>query len=496
MYKLIKSILKHASVYGLGDILAKGIAFFMIPFYTRFLSTEQYGTLELLDLTSYVVAMILATGVGEAVYRFYYNYDDPEKKKTVISTAMITYWVNLAIGLPLLLLFSADISNLVFETVDFYRLFHIMFITTGIALSNEIPRVFLRIQRKSKLFVAVSLTKLVINLGLNILFIVKYDMGVEGILYGGLIATAIVGIFLLIYVFTQVKLKFSFEILNAMVKYGLPLVLNWLGMFVLHFGDRFLLQRFSSLADVGIYGVAYKFGMVLNFMILTPFLNIWKPKQFEIAKEPDAKNIFANIFTYFCFVIVFAGLGLSVLIKDIVFIMADTDYHSASIYVPVLLLANIFFMAYWFTQVGLLIEKKTKYLGLAALYGAIINVGCNMALIPRLGVWGATITTLVSFSFFLAFTTYYSQRFYFIPYQKNRLIKMAVAAGVLFFVGYSINPANVWVSIFVKSLVALAFPFVLLVIKFYSKDELKKFKELFGNLTKKSNRDMAHKQEN
>lgn len=488
MFDQIKSVLKHASVYGIGDILSKGIAFFLIPFYTHYLSAAEYGTLELLDLTSYVVSMILATGVGEAVYRYYYNYDDPDKKRLVVSTAMITYWVNLSIGLPLLLIFSDSISNLVFEKPDFYRLFNIMFITTGIALSNEIPRVLMRIQKKSVMFVSVSLTKLVLNLTLNIVFIVKFGMGVEGILYGGLIATAIVGVYLLYYVFRQIKLGFSFEILQQMVKYGLPLVLNWLGMFVLHFGDRFLLQRLASLSDVGIYGLAYKFGMVLNFLIMTPFLNIWKPKQFEIAKEPDAKNVFATFFTYFCFVILFAGLGLSVLIKDLIFIMADAEYHSAHIYVPVLLLANIFFMCYWYTQIGLLLKKKTIYMGLAAGFGAILNVGCNWLLIPKIGVWGTTLSTLVSFMFFFSFTTFFAQRYYHVPYQIGRLVKMAVVAGGLFYIGTLINPEHIAVSLIIKTLIAAAFPFVLYLLKFYTEPERRKIKELVLGVLGRSNR--------
>ncbi len=482
MFDQLKSILKHASVYGLGDILSKGIAFILIPFYTHYLTTDQYGTLELLDLTSYVVAMILATGVGEAVYRYYFNYDDANKKRMVISTAIITYWANLAVGLPLLLIFSESISNLVFQAPDFYRLFNIMFITTGIALSNEIPRVLIRIQKKSVVFVVVSLTKLALNLSLNILFIVKFGMGVEGILYGGLIATAVVGVYLLYYTFKQIRLEFSFEILKGMFMYGLPLVFNWLGMFVLHFGDRFLLQRLSSLSDVGIYGLAYKFGMVLNFVILTPFLNIWKPKQFEIAKEPDAKNIFSSIFTYFCFVMVFAGLGLAVMIKDIIFLISDAEYHSAFQYVPVILLANVFFMAYWYTQVGLLLEKKTKYLGIAAVLGAIINVGCNYFLIPLYGVWGATITTLISFLFFFVFTTYYSQKYYPIKYQAGRLLKIAVTAGSIYYVATFIHIDSTIISLVVKFIVALFFPVVLILLKFYTTEEKNKIRDIASGL--------------
>jgi len=482
MFQQLKSIVKHTSIYGIGDLLSRAIAFVLIPFYTHYLSTEEYGTLELLDLTGYVVAMILATGIAEAVLRYYYNYDDEIKRKQVISTAIIALWANCLVGVPILLLLAGSISRLVFESPEYYRLFQIMFISTAVGLTNEVPRIYLRIQKKSVLYVAVSMARLVINLTLNIVFIAKFKMGVSGVLYGGLISVIVAGVFLTLYTLRRIPLSFSIIILKEMIVYGLPMVGNWVGMFVLHFGNRFLLQRLTSLSEVGIFGLAYKFGMVLNFLVLTPFLNIWRPKQFEIVEEPDAKNVFATFFTYFCFVVVFLGLGLSTIIEDVIRVMADPQYHAAYQYVPVLVLANIFFMAYWFTQLGILLEKKTKYLGLAAILSALINIGGNLLLIPRYGAWGATVTTLVSFVFFFAFTTYYGQKFYAIPYQLGRLIKMAGTAAGLYIIAGAINPESAAVSISLKALVALCFPLVLYGLRFYSPEELAKLHELAKGL--------------
>jgi O-antigen/teichoic acid export membrane protein len=162
--------------------------------------------------------------------------------------------------------------------------------------------------------------------------------------------------------------------------------------------------------------------------------------------------------------------------------MADEQFHSAYVYVPVLLVGNMFFMSYWYTQIGILLEKKTRYLGIAAILGALLNVGSNLLLIPRLGAWGATISTLISFMFFFAFTTYFAQRLYRIPYEMGRIVKMAVAAVILYVAAWYITLDNVVVSLIVRTILTLCFPLLLYPLGFYSEAEKKKLSELAGRV--------------
>ena len=66
MVEEIKKLLRHTSVYGLGNILNKAVGFLLIPFYTHYLTTADYGTLELLDLSAALVGLPLAA-LGLAV---------------------------------------------------------------------------------------------------------------------------------------------------------------------------------------------------------------------------------------------------------------------------------------------------------------------------------------------------------------------------------------------------------------------------------------------
>jgi len=482
MYSVIKSLAKHSVIYGLGDFLSKSIGFILIPVYTHYLSTAEYGTLELLDLTSYIIGLLLAMGIAQSVVRYYYEYEDQERKNQVISIAMITIWTVSIVVLCILFYFSGNISNIVFKSPDYSHLLNIIFITMVINLSNEIPTTLLRIQQRSVFFVIVSLSRLVINLVLNILFIVHFEMGVLGILYGGLIASAVTGVFLTIYTLRQTGITYSKNITMAMLKYGLPLVGSWFGMFILNFGDRFLLQRMTSLSDVGIYSLAYKFGMLPNVLVLGPFQRIWAPKQFEVVKEPDAKPTYGLVFTYFIFVQLFIGLGILVLIRDVITIIADPEYHSAHQYVSLILISYLFYGAYAFTQFGILLKKKTKYLGITALIGAALNVSLNLLLIPRLQTWGAAIATVSSFAFLFICVFPIAQHLYRIPYEYGRLLKMILTAVGLYILAYYINPENIYVSLIVKFVIALCYPLVLYVIGFYTRTERDKARELFGRL--------------
>lgn len=476
MFSIIKNIAKHSVLYGLSNILSRAIGFLLIPLYTHYLTPSDYGILELLDLTSYIVGLFLAMGIAQSVVRFYYEYDSKEKRHQVISVALITLWVVCGIVLVALFFSSRQISNLVFRTSEYYQMFNIIFLSMVIGLSNEIPLTILRIEEKSVAYVSISLAKLVMTLTLNILFIVKFNMGILGILYSGLISTAIMGVLITIFTLRYIKLSYSFTILRSMLSYGIPLIGSWFGMFIINFGDRFFLERLASLSDVGIYSLAYKFGMMPNVLILSPFLLIWAPKRFDLLKEPNAKDIFSKVFTYFIFIEIFVSLGLAVLIKEIIHVVADVQFHDAYLYVPVILIAYIMNGVNIYVQFGTHIEKKTKYLAYAALMSAVINVAGNFILIPIMGIWGAAISTLISFSFLMAFNYVPSQRLYYIKYETGRIIQMTVTAVVLYFAAVLIPLENLIISVAIKTIIVLSFPFILYVMKFYTEEEISRIK--------------------
>jgi O-antigen/teichoic acid export membrane protein len=420
-------------------------------------------------------------GIANAVVRYYYEFSEQEKREQVISVALITVWVVSLTFFALSVVFSKNISNLVFKSPDYYFMLEIIFASTVINLSNEIPLNILRIEQKSVFYVVISVLKTAMTLTLNIIFIVYFKMGLIGILLSSLITTAIMGVFLLVYQIRKIKMSYSIALLKPMLGYSIPIVWSSLGLFIVNFADRFFLQRLTTLSELGIYSLAYRFGF-LPIVILGPFMSVWGPKRFDIEKEPNAKAVFSVILTYLLFILIYTGLGICILIKDVITIMADPKFIDAYKYVSILLLAYILNGIVFYIQFGIHLAKKTKHLAYATFIAAGINIAANLLLIPSLRAWGAAIATLLSFMFMLGYVHIISQKLYHIPYEYGRIIKMSLIALALYAVGSLINPSNIAVSIIVKFLIAFSFPFVLYIFRFYTPEEKAKVSQIFKQL--------------
>ena len=481
---LIKSAGRQFAIYGLGDLLSKAIAFVLLPVYTRYLSPRDYGTLEMLDLTVYLIGLFLAMGIPQAIMRFYYEYSDPQKKNEVVSSGLLASLIISATALAFLIPFSGSFSSLIFKTPQYSHLFTLIFITLGLNLLIDIPMAYFRIREMPIWFISFSTVRLFLSLGFNILFVVILGMGVNGVITGGLIASALIGSVLFVYLIRQVGRQFSWKIFLPMLRYGAPLIGNWMGMYLINFGDRFLLQHLlppaTSLASIGIYSLAYKFGMLPNFLILSPFIAYWGPKQFQIVREPGAPSVFSRVFNYYSFLQFFFGLGLCALIHDLIHIIAGPLYGPTSRYVPLIVLAYVCYGIYLFVQFGMLYRKKTHYMAINTMAMASLNVILNLIFIPLYGVMGSAIATLAAIFLMMGVAFFMAQRLYHIPYDYGRFLKMLALAVVLYLVASRVNPGNIAVSVILKTLIVLTYPLLLIPMGVWSGKELTTVRDFTG----------------
>lgn len=476
MFTALKSFGKHFIIYGVGRVLGKLVAFALIPLYTHYLTTAEYGTLELLELTTYVVGMFVAAGIGQSVMRFYYETDVTFTRRVIVSTSLISVWTISLVTICFLMLLSSNFSRLVFESPDNAGLFRLVFLSMMISLTNEIPLSFIRAQQKSTLFITISISQLIIALSLNILFIVGFGWGIRGIILSGIINQGIAGLLLTTYTFRYSGFHFSWPWLKKIFRYGLPFIPAGLCYFVLNFTDRFFLQRFESLSDVGIYGLGYKFGMILSPMITEPFLSIFHPKIFEIEIADDAKKFVSLILTYLMFLEFFVGLGISVLVQDAFRIMVAKEFWPAYKIVPLIILSYILVASYTTVEVGMLIYKKTKWVAFMVGVAAALNVGLNLLLIPKFGYWGAAYATLISYVALLILCYIIANRFYPVKYEGFRLFKILLAAILIYFTAINVHFESVYIALLVKGSIVIMFPIVLYLLRFYTQQEINKIK--------------------
>jgi len=485
MANIFKSIAKHSAIYGIGDILSKAVGFLLLPLYTNYLSSAEYGTLELLGLTSFFISLFFGAGISHSISRFYYQFKDKPSKDKVVSNAFVCVWVAGTLSLFILTPFTDFISQIVFETTKFDAFLKLVLFTTVFQLSNEIGLTLLRVRERSGSFVLLNLARLIVSLSLNVYFVAFQQIGIVGILMSSLISATMVCAVLLIYALRSIEGKIDLKILKEMIAYGAPLIFGGLSMLSLHFADRFLLQRFTSLADVGVYALAYKFGMLPNIFIVTPFMRYWGVKQHDLGSEEESRKTITSVFTYFCLLNSFVGLGIACLVGDVIKLISDSSYHGAASIAPLLVVAYLIAGSYHILSYGILYSKKTKFVAFANTFAAVINIALNLFLIPRYGVLGASIATFLSFITLVGGTHLFSQKQFHISYEYDRIAKLFISFLVILCASLLIDTGHNSLNIILKTCIALLYPLALYFLGFFKDEELNFIKETSIPLIKK-----------
>ncbi len=480
MFQEIKRLLKHSLVYGSGSVLRKVIGFLMIPVYTRYLTPTDYGVLELMELAGFVVMEVMALGLSWAIFRFYHYYDNPKDKDAVISTAIISSCTCSLICLIILLNFKEDLSEFVCGTKIYSSLFMILFCALFMRGISDIPFAFIRVKEKSTFFTIISILELLLGVSLNIYFVVLLKIGIVGILYSKVVVHTISAVILIPLTLKGIKIKFEIKKLKEMLAYSMPLIPANFAMYILHFIDRFFLKRFSTLHIVGLYALGYKFGMVVSVLILEPFLLIWSAAIFDISKRKNAKQIYAKILTYFAFVMIFLGLSISVLIKDVLKIITTPEFFEAYKIVPLIIFSYIFLGLNYCLDTGIRLEKKTKWLPIISWITAGANLLLSWLLIPRYAMMGAGYVKIASFSLMTFITLFISNRLYYIPYEFSRILKMFLVGGGIYLLSFLVYSHSLLISISLKGLLLLSFFIVLYYLNFYTDEEKNKLKEILN----------------
>lgn len=482
MFKEIRDLLKHSSIYGVATIIQKGIGFFMIPVYTHYLSPTDYGILELMDLTINIITMLIGMRLGASIIRYYHHYENLADKLEIFSTALIFVFILTLIVVGVLECFARPMAGFVLGEVNYYRYLQIMFIAMGLQTIASVPENLLLAQKRSVTYSIVTIGTLISYLTFNILFLVVFEMGVMGLFFSVLITKILNTSSLLIITFRQIRLIFSFKKLKNMVKFALPLVPASICLFIMHFSDRFFVQKYCDLNELGLYSLGYKFGMILSVIISEPFFRIWNTQRFEIAKIADANKVFGRIFTYYFAVIIFVALGISVFSNEVIRIMAPSEYQNAAPVVSLIVLSYVFYGMANFFNLGIMITNKTKYAAYIQLFVAGINILLNAIFISNFGIIGAAISTILTFLCLAIFTFMITQKIYPVLFEYRRIFILFVLSLVIFTMSRFVN-MSAFVSIVLKGLIILIFPAALFFSNFFVEEEIQKLRQIFYGIT-------------
>ena len=273
---------------------------------------------------------------------------------------------------------------------------------------------------------------------------------------------------------------FAVDKYKEFVKYGIPYVANYLFVVLIDLSDRFLLDRFIDAEKVALYSANYKLGAAMA-IVVNAFRLAWHPFFLSLSNSPDAKRTFSRVFTYFLLFSCGLFLFISIFIEDIVrlniggFHLIAEKYWEGTFIIPWILISYIVMGAYVVFAAGVHIEKITRFTPIFTGAGIITNIIANLLLIPILGIYGAAISTALGYGVMTVIQYFTVQKFYYIKYEFNRLLKVLVSTAIIFSI-FKIFFAES--DIAVKTTILLAYPVLLYFFRFYLKSEWNEIKSL------------------
>ena len=446
----LKFLFKHSSIYGLGTIFSQAVGFFLLPLYTRYLSPSDYGVAALIETTLALIGIVLGLGIGNGLMRFYHESENEKDKNRVVSTC---YWTAFALSV-ISVLFLIGISKLIgealFKSTEYVPHITVAVIASALGFIMEPGMIYMRIKKRSTRFVMISMTNTLVMIGLNIYFLAVLQIGLIGIFYSMLIARGAISVALTIAILREVRLGFSAVLMWEMIQYSFPMTFTHIFRVVAQESDKYFINYFFSPFQTGLYTISQKIGTVVHSLITVPFLASYVPKQFEIMHEKNAGETYATVLNYYLLVIVSTGLALSVFANEILTLMATETYYSAAAFIPMVVLSWIVFGSKYHFEIGMLIQKKTKYIAYVNAGSAGVNVALNYLLIPPLNIWGAVISLNAACLFSAALNCCLSQRLYKIHFDWKFIFKLGLISFLIFLLSTPVRFDSIYFSILLK----------------------------------------------
>jgi O-antigen/teichoic acid export membrane protein len=393
----IGTAVRHSFIYGMGGIAIKVIGFLLLPFYTHYLSPSDYGVLEVLDVSMSLLGMFLNMGMTAAFLRFYGAAKTGGERRRVVGTV---FGFTASTGVLILALGVAAVpavSRVVLGPTIPSTYLLLSYIYFAIGYIGNIPAAYLRAKEWSGRVVVSDTFATFGILILSVLFLAVFKMAILGMLLSPLIVGGIKAAVLIKWMNRDMAIGIDWGLLRKVLRFGAPLVFSNLAMFTLNFSDRFFLQRLTSLEVVGIYAVGYKFGYLLNFLLIQPFNMMWQARMYLVHKRADHSQVFAQVFALYSFLLIFAALGLSLMSKEIIRFMVDPRYAAGAHIVGVVALAYVFLGVGYYVQLAMFLGHRTGLIGGVSAVAGIVNLVANYLLISRFGMMGAAVATLAAF---------------------------------------------------------------------------------------------------
>jgi O-antigen/teichoic acid export membrane protein len=384
-----KVLLNDTFIFALGSFGSKIITFLLVPIYTNVLSTEQFGTADLVMTCANLLVPIISIVIQDALLRF--GLSKECDKKSVLRCA-VTVFIFGSLFCFVLLPFMD-----MYEAISEWKIYLVVIAISTMA--SNIIFSYAKVKSQNKSFALCSVIQTLILAITNIILLVVFPCGVKGYLIANIAAQvgSLILLAILTHFFSDIKNStFDRLLLKKMVAYSLPLIANNISWWILNSADRVMVEAYCSASSLGLYSAASKIPALLS-IVTTIFSQAWSISAIKEYDSDRSKTFYEEIFSIFSILMFLGGAIVIGIAKPFMHVYVGSAFFSSWTLVPFLVFGAVYyaFSTFFGAIYGAL--KKNLKVALSTGFAAAINIAINFIFLEQFGVVVAAISTAVGY---------------------------------------------------------------------------------------------------
>ena len=429
-----RRLLVGSGAYASTNFALKAVNFLLITLFTRYLSPGDYGTISLAEIIAATLATLSAFGLDASMRRLYFHYaDQPAVQRRYVSS-VLRFGASMTTAMVALAFMAGP--RLARLTPHFgVPFFPYIALAIGAVAANQIADYRLSLYQSEQRPLAFSMMAtgaFLMTAGSSLLLVVPLRRGAVGMLTGKIIGAT--GSFLIAFLVSKKWWTggFDWKFVRETLPMALPILPHMLMALGLVAADRFILQYYRGLGEVGIYSVAYTFGMVM-YLVTASISQAWSPLFYDVARNGrEGQRLLGRMFSGLSLLLVAIAIFGSLIAQDVVTHFLDKRYLSAGWLIPWIIGGYLFHALYGILQPSLLQARRVGFLWVVSGVALVANLGLNFLWVPHWGMYGAAWATAAAYMIEAVLLFVYAQWVYPLQFSRIRLAAaLAVFGGVL-----------------------------------------------------------------
>lgn len=385
----------------IGNLGSKMITLFMLPFYTKFLSVIDYGVVDLIGVYAAFLIPIISFSLSEAIFIFPKSQNF-KRQKEYFSSGLI---FSLIIFLIAFFLFFIIRHVLEYNSISnvFTQYTWLIYLSIFASFIQSFIQQFSRSIDKLTVYVVTGVLSTLLIAILSFLLVPR--IGIRGYVFAQILSLLLTAIYCFIhskaYLFLSIR-DFQTSCCSEMIRYSLPLIPNGVMWWIVGALNRPIMEKFIGLHSIGLFAVANKIPSIIA-LFFSVFFYSWQITVIEEFNKDGYTIFFNKIFRIIFSFLIFLSCILTISSEWIMSMFVDDKFIAAWKYVPFLSLAVVFSSISGLVGSNFSATRESKYYFYSSIWGAVISIVLNIALIPLLGIYGASISVIFG-HFVMAFS--------------------------------------------------------------------------------------------